>query len=457
MTGCEQGRRIALLTPYSGGNLGDAAIQDAVVANLRARMRDVTISGISLNCDNFTERHGTEAFPLCGLGRPFYRMSHGSVVDPPEQKRGGNGALDQKGVGSVPIWKARKQMPVPSLCLKTIHSVAVSPWREFRHCFKGYQFLRTQDLLIVSGGGQLDEEWGGPWGHPYALFKWAVLAKIARVPYAIASVGACKLTSSLSRLFLSAALRMARYRSFRDKHSRELAAALLQRAANDPVVPDLAFTLPPPTAARPLSTQRIADSRTVVAISPIAYAKPRNWPHQNHELHKRYIHQIAQVVTDLIRRGSFVVIVWSSLGDDQSVIAELLDHLADDCRMEVARQVLIPTITSWQDFVAAIGKVDFLIASRLHSAILGFITQTPTVAISFDPKVDWLMEDLGMTECLLQIEDFSADDVIQVLDRLMLCRDAVLERIASYRDAVLPIFARQYDALAGLARQQPCR
>jgi polysaccharide pyruvyl transferase WcaK-like protein len=125
--------------------------------------------------------------------------------------------------------------------------------------------------------------------------------------------------------------------------------------------------------------------------------------------------------------------------------------------MEVARQVLIPTITSWQDFVAAIGKVDFLIASRLHSAILGFITQTPTVAISFDPKVDWLMEDLGMTECLLQIEDFSADDVIQVLDRLMLCRDAVLERIASYRDAVLPIFARQYDALAGLARQQPCR
>ena len=45
------------------------------MANLRARMRDVTISGISLNCENFTERHGTEAFPLCGLGRPFYRMS----------------------------------------------------------------------------------------------------------------------------------------------------------------------------------------------------------------------------------------------------------------------------------------------------------------------------------------------------------------------------------------------
>ncbi len=116
---------------------------------------------------------------------------------------------------------------------------------------------------------------------------------------------------------------------------------------------------------------------------------------------------------------------------------------------------LIPAITRWQDFVAAIGKVDFLIASRLHSAILGLVTQTPTIAISFDPKVDWLIEDLGMTECLLQIEDFSADDVIRLLDRLMLRRDAVLERIASYRDAILPTFARQYDALVALARQQP--
>lgn len=456
MTGCEQGRRIALLTPYNGGNLGDATIQDAMVANLRARIPDVRISGISLNCDNFTERHGPDAFPLCGLDRPFYRMSHGSVVGQPRQKHKGDGTLNQKSLGSALKLKMRKRMPVLLRCLKTIHSVVVRPWREFRHCFNGYQFLRNQDLLIVSGGGQLDEEWGGPWGHPYALFKWAVLAKIAQVPYAIASVGACKLTSTFSRLFLSAALRMAQYRSFRDKHSRELAATLLRSAANDPIVPDLAFTLPLSTAGQSSNIRCIAERQTVVAISPIAYAKPRNWPHQNRELYDRYIHQIAQVVSDLIRRGSFVVIVWSSLGDDQSVISELLDQLPDDCRIEASRQVFIPSITRWQDLVTAIGEADFLVASRLHSAILGFITQTPTVAISFDPKVDWLMEDLGMTDCLLQIEDFSADDVIRGLDRLILRRDALLERIASYRNAILPSLSGQFDALVGLARQQPC-
>ena len=137
-------------------------------------------------------------------------------------------------------------MPVLSLRLKSIHSVAVSPWREFRHCFKGYQFLRTQDLLIVSGGGQLDEEWAAP-GAIHMRYSNGLCWLNRTSALCIASVGACKLTSSLSRLFLSAALRMARYRSFRDKHSRELAAALLQSAANDPVVPDLAlrYRLPP--------------------------------------------------------------------------------------------------------------------------------------------------------------------------------------------------------------------
>ena len=56
--------RIALLTPYTGANLGDASIQDAMIANLCLRLPDVEFSGISLNCDNFVERHGTDAFPL---------------------------------------------------------------------------------------------------------------------------------------------------------------------------------------------------------------------------------------------------------------------------------------------------------------------------------------------------------------------------------------------------------
>jgi polysaccharide pyruvyl transferase WcaK-like protein len=338
-------------------------------------------------------------------------------------------------------------VPVLGWGLKTIYAC----WREFRHLVRGYRFLCVQDLLIVSGGGQMNEEWGGPWGQPFALFKWAVLAHIARIPYVIVSAGAGKATSRTSRLLLSAALRMARYRSYRDKHSRAFAAGLLQQAAGDSVVPDLAFSLVSSEIPRPAGIRARAQGRTIVAISPIAYAHPRFWPTPDRARYDRYVGQMARVMSQLLERGYFLVIVSSSLGDDQSVIPELLGRLDQESNNRLTEQMCIPTITTWKDLVASLLDVDFLIASRLHSAILGFIAERPTVAISFEPKVDWLMEDLGQAESLLHFRNFAAEDVIKALDHIKLHRDFITDQIKSYRDRIHAASALQYDRLAKLA------
>lgn len=438
---------MALLTPYTGGNLGDAAIQDAMIANLRRRLAGAQFSGISLNCENFLERHGSGAFPLCVTNRPFYGMSGRSVSDAPREAdaRSAKPGLGRLGVGFL------KKIPGLRTSLKAVHARIAGVRREIHHSMEGYRFLRTQDLVIVSGGGQLDEEWGGPWGHPWALFKWGVLARLARVPYAIASVGGCKVTSTLSRKFLSSALRMARYRSYRDPHTREIAAGLLGRAARDSVVPDLAFSLPSSELPQPAGIRSISQGRTVVAISPISFAKPGSWPHQDHAVYDRYLGEMARVVSQLLARGYFLVMVWSSLGADKGVVSELLGRLDERSQKRLASQVYIPEIATWKDLVALLFDVDFLVASRLHSTILGFATQTPTVAISFDPKVDWVMEDVGQTDYLLQIRDFKAEDVIGSLDRIELRRDAVVAQIASYRNQIVSASALQYDGLAKLA------
>lgn len=446
----ESSPRIALLTPYTGGNLGDAAIQDAMIANLRLRLPAAQFSGISLNCDSFAERHGAGGFPLCGTNRRFYGMSRGSVT--------GDAAIpaETPGVESPdkmfgPTRRALERMPWLRQGLRKVRSWATVIPREVRHSIQAYRFLRTHDLLIVSGGGQLDEEWGGPWGHPFALFKWSVLARMARVPCAMTSVGACKVTMSLSRLFLSAALGMARYRSYRDEQSRRIAAGLLGRAAGDSVVPDLAFTMPaselPPSGAIRSRSQ----GRTVVALSPIAYAKPDNWPRQDRAVYDRYVQQMAQVVSRLLVRGYFLVLVCSSLGDDDLVIPEILGHIDNDAKKRVPGQIHIPAIATWKDLVASLRDADVLIASRLHSVILGFVTSRPTIAVSFDPKVDWVMEDLGQTDYLLQICDFSTGDVVGALDRLQLHKTAAAELIASYQRRILPICMVQYDSIAQLA------
>jgi polysaccharide pyruvyl transferase WcaK-like protein len=90
---------------------------------------------------------------------------------------------------------------------------------------------------------------------------------------------------------------------------------------------------------------------------------------------------------------------------------------------------------------------------RLYSTVLGFVSKPPAVAIFFDPKADWVMEDLHQADYLLHFQDFTAEDVLNVFDRMKVCRDTVVEQIASCRQGVFPASAsaRQYNFLAGFA------
>ena len=58
--------KVALLTPYDGGNLGDAAIQEALIANLRQYDPRVHLYGITLHPESTAARHGIPCYPLAG-------------------------------------------------------------------------------------------------------------------------------------------------------------------------------------------------------------------------------------------------------------------------------------------------------------------------------------------------------------------------------------------------------
>ena len=445
--------RAAVLTPYTGGNFGDAAIQDALIANLRTRLPDIQISGISLNSDNFLKRHGTDAFPLCALKIPFYEMYN--PWRPEESGEAERSTADKLSSRVSRFLRGGlRRIPGARRIGKKLQFYFANTRQELAHILDGYRFLRSQELLIVSGGGQFDEEWGGAWGHPYSLLKWAILARFARIPFVIASVGVGKVGSATSRFFLGMTLRLARYRSYREVHSQRAAAKWYRGAQKDLVIPDLAFSLPPALMPPSSGIRSRAEGRPIVAVSPIAFARPGNWPLHDQALYDRYRNQMARVLLGLAERGYFLVVTWSSVGDDEHVISEILSCLVEAENRIVRRQLYSPPISSWQDLTAILKDADFLIASRLHSMILGFMTETPTIAISYDPKTDWVMQDLGQTDYLLQIQDFEAGDVVLALDRLAVCRQNVVEQIVHYRDRVSPQLLSQSNTLAGFVCQK---
>ena len=222
----------------------------------------------------------------------------------------------------------------------------------------------------------------------------------------------------IARLDITCVTHRMLYRSYHNKNSRVLISNLLRAAATEPIVPDIAFSLPPSELPAPAGVRSISQGRPIVAISPIVFCKPQSWPSHDRLLFDNYLREMAKVISQLIRKGYFIVVVWSSLGDDNTILPELLRQLDPESRGKLSEQAYFPAIATWRDLVAVLEDADYLIASRLHSVILGCLAQVPTVAISFDSKVDWVMADLGQTEYLLHIRDLKAEQVLAALAHL---------------------------------------
>ena len=74
--------RVALLTPYDGGNLGDAAIQEALIGNFRKHDPQVQLYGITLHPESTSARHHIPCYPLAAISRPYYHAKKESAVSP---------------------------------------------------------------------------------------------------------------------------------------------------------------------------------------------------------------------------------------------------------------------------------------------------------------------------------------------------------------------------------------
>ena len=196
---------------------------DAVISNIRQRLPDAALYGITMNPVDTLQRHGIHSFPLYGNTPPAYWIAPQVPVDSMPAENHQPSRRNSVG-GRVAKWLARGGRAVARLLLPRGW-----PWfirTEVTHILQGLYFLKYVEYLFISGGGQLNEFWGGPLAQPYALMKWAVLARLRGAKPVFLSVGFGSLDSRFSRLCVRTALWLSAYRSYRDPGSR----ALMNRA-----------------------------------------------------------------------------------------------------------------------------------------------------------------------------------------------------------------------------------
>ena len=332
-----------------------------------------------------------------------------------------------------------------SPAIRVLRRVVVEPvanfFRESAHIVRSWRALRDFDLLVVSGGGQLDDEYGGAWGHPYSLLKWGLLARATGTRFVFLSVGACALGSSLSKTFIGRALRLASYRSYRDSRSKQTLEALFDFTREDSVQPDLAFAYP----AREVAGERVPGPPPgTVGVSPILYLSD-GWPRRDPVLYARYKSELVRVIAALAERGHRVVLFQSD-DNDVGVIDELMRELGGS-QPAAAAQVTAVKVATLAELMAVIAPMRALVVSRLHGILLAHLLGKPVVALSYDAKVTTHMTYMEQLEYCLDIHTFRAEDVIAKLAAAEAGRAAIELGIEARNREFALRLDRQYEAL----------
>lgn len=378
--------RIGLLGMYSSANLGDTAIQSVVMAALRSRRADIDFVGLSTNPQDVVRTHGIAAFPASG---------EGILVTPQDDPAAG----DQSVLVTDAVLK-RSAVARRALALCNID-------RE----------VRNLDMLVVSGGGQIDDFWGGPWQQPFRLFAWCLSARLHKKPIAAFAVGVDELHGRLSAWFATRALQMAKYRTFRDSGSL---AALRSKGMTSvaSVCPDPAFGYVA-TALTDIETRSRTTSKFAV-ISPISQ---RAFPGASDGEYEAYLTALATVAEVLQQQGLDVQFVCSQTSMDPPVVPRVTARMKTDARVSMA------DVRTVDDFVSAVSGAQVVIASRLHALILSLVAGTPIIAVSPARKVRQQMIDLGIEDYCLDIQSVQASTLLSLVERALVWREDLRETV----------------------------
>jgi polysaccharide pyruvyl transferase WcaK-like protein len=315
---------------------------------------------------------------------------------------------------------------------------------EVRHRREVAARLEGFDHVVVSGGGQLDEFWGGPFGHPYTLYRFSRAARRAGAQFAVLSVGTGTLATPLGRRFVRRALASASYRSFRDARSRELAAPA-GAVESDLVVPDLAYGLPVAEGVRP------ARGRRLIGVAPMCYADPRVWPRPDAARYGRHLSTMAAIAARAVRDGHEVAMFGTDRPDAAPVEechAQAVAQLTGDERARLR----VHAMESVGPLMALLGACDAVVAARFHGVLLAHVVGCPVIAVSHERKVATLMSELGHEGYCSPIDELDPAAASARLNEVLADRDGISAHIREVAGAYRRRVDAQFDRVFGASR-----
>ncbi len=295
--------------------------------------------------------------------------------------------------------------------------------------------LRRADLFISGGGGLLQD--ATSWRSPLYYLAVIRLARRAGLPTACVGQGIGPLRRRWVRSLVRRELERVEALAVRDHASAELLRAL---GVGRPVeiTADLAFALEPP------SEEEIARAWARAALprggDPVAALCLRLPPGDEAG---GLADRLAGALDGICReRGLRPLLVPMQRPADLSFAARTA------AAMEREASVVDAPLSA-REVLALIGGCDLVVGMRLHALVFAALSGVPPVAISYDPKVDALMETLGLSVAA-SAADFDPGALAGAVARALRDRERISAELKARRPGLRRAALRNVELALGL-------
>ncbi|MFY9854466.1 MAG: polysaccharide pyruvyl transferase family protein [Terracidiphilus sp.] len=421
---------IALLDHLGGGNLGDDATLDAMMRNVKIRWPDARLVGLSMNPSDTQTRHGIPCYPI-----------RREIWDFNEQPSSNRVSVRNK------VKAALGKGNILFRVLRTINTLAVGLPRtlfcELSFLIRSFLRIRSLDLLVISGGGQLLDSWGGTWKYPYTILKWVALAKLSGAKCYVVDVGAGPFMHPLGAYFIKCALLLSDYVSCRDHDSLALVRKI-GFSGQAFVFTDLVYSL---DIRRFDGRHNVRRRETLVGISPMAYCDPRRYWDKDQKAYDEFMRKLGAFGSQLLRDHRHVRVFSTDINFDAKAIEDLKNALSDDLSGNHPRWVLHDPIEGIDTLLSQMSDMDYVVTCRFHGVVFAHLLNKPVLAISHHPKVRTLMTEFGLEEYCVDIRSVEPQSLLSIFERMVSNEKDIKDRMASKVKSYREMLDKQFDEL----------
>ncbi|AZV45334.1 hypothetical protein BAOM_4756 [Peribacillus asahii] len=293
-----------------------------------------------------------------------------------------------------------------------------------------YSILKNSKAVIFKGGGFIHSY--GAVTDSYVMFYflyYAMLAKKFNIKVIFMPNSFGPFRNKLATILIKKVLQNVELITVREKISQSALSHVIQK--RPPFYPDLGFFMPSDEsfdAKGYLKKLKVPFDKIKVGITVRPY---RFDGHPNpEEAYAKYIKSFTEFIEYLIAKHYHPVLIAQTMGpsyneDDNEAIKLIVSKL---------KEKHISVISDGSLNAKKIKKIyscmNYVVGTRFHSVIFSLSSNVPSIAISYGGnKGKGIMEEMGLSEFEIPIEDLSEHSLIETFKSMELNKDSYISQI----------------------------